>query len=162
MRSGILKHVVLAAVIAIALYVVAFWAIEHRRSRLGPWELSFGATATGEPELIINQPRLAVRHVRLVFAEHKFPTGQPPQVVTFAQPREGAFDLPFGRCIYMDLTFLPGVVTCEFFGHEVELMPRTLVVDRQEIAWRTNVAVRILRDGTNTTFSVQRSTQNAR
>ena len=31
--------------------------------------------------------------------------------------------------------FLPGVVTMNLLGHEIELMPRTLVIDKKEIPW---------------------------
>ena len=156
MQSGILKHVVRAAAIAVLLYIAAFWGIEYRRARLGPWELRFGATSSGEAELVVNQARLRIRDVRLVFADQKLASNPMWQVVTFAHPREGAFELPFGRCLYTDLTFLPGVVTCELFGHEVEFMPRTLVVDKQEIAWQTNMVIRITADRTNRTFDIQR------
>jgi len=33
--------------------------------------------------------------------------------------------------------FLPGVVTMNLLGHEIELMPRTLVIDKKEIPWVT-------------------------
>ena len=33
--------------------------------------------------------------------------------------------------------FLPGVVTMNLLGHEIELMPRTLVIDKKEIPWST-------------------------
>ena len=45
--------------------------------------------------------------------------------------------MPFGECIYQDLMFLPGVVTMNLLGHEIELMPRTLVVDKKEVPWNT-------------------------
>jgi hypothetical protein len=35
----------------------------------------------------------------------------------------------------MDTTFLPGTVTLEVFNHQVELLPRVLVIDRQEHPW---------------------------
>ena len=33
--------------------------------------------------------------------------------------------------------FLPGVATMNLLGHEIELMPRTLVVDKKEVPWNT-------------------------
>jgi hypothetical protein len=45
--------------------------------------------------------------------------------------------VPFGECIYQDLMFLPGVVTMNLLGHEIELMPRTLVIDKKEAPWST-------------------------
>jgi hypothetical protein len=51
--------------------------------------------------------------------------------------KQRAFALPFGECIYQDLMFLPGVVTMNLLGHEIELMPRTLVIDKKEVPWVT-------------------------
>ncbi|HZR17131.1 MAG TPA: hypothetical protein VFE51_07375, partial [Verrucomicrobiae bacterium] len=42
---------------------------------------------------------------------------------------------PFGKCVFMDTTFLPGTIALEVFNHEVELRPRDLVIDRQEHPW---------------------------
>ena len=42
----------------------------------------------------------------------------------------------FGEVIYEDLTFLPGVITFNLFGHEIELMPRVLVANRREVLWQ--------------------------
>ena len=39
-RDGLLRHLVLALLIALVLYAVAFTGIEHRRTRLGPWDCS--------------------------------------------------------------------------------------------------------------------------
>ena len=33
--------------------------------------------------------------------------------------------------------FLPGIVTMNLLNHEIELMPRTLVIDKKEVAWST-------------------------
>ena len=49
--------------------------------------------------------------------------------------KQRAFAVPFGECIYQDLMFLPGVVTMNILGHEIELMPRTLVIDKKEVPW---------------------------
>jgi hypothetical protein len=147
MRSDLFKHVALAALIAVVLYAIAFWGIEHRRTRNGPWEVTFAVAESGEAAVLINQPRLGIAQVRLVFADQPAPANPLSQTRRFAQPQPVPFDLPFGRCIYMDTTFLPGVVTFDFFDHEVELLPRTLIVDKREMAWRTGEAIRVTGPG---------------
>jgi hypothetical protein len=38
----------------------------------------------------------------------------------------------------MDTTFLPGTVSfTNIFGHDIELLPRVLIIDRQEHSWKT-------------------------
>jgi hypothetical protein len=56
-------------------------------------------------------------------------------------------NVPFGEVIFQDLTFLPGTVTFNFFGHEVELLPRTLIIDKQEHAWKTGEVISITGPG---------------
>ena len=51
------------------------------------------------------------------------------------------YEVPFGKCVFMDTTFLPGTVTFELFGHEIELLPRVLIIDRQEHRWQSDAVI---------------------
>jgi hypothetical protein len=62
-------------------------------------------------------------------------------VTAFERPRPVPFDVPYGRCIFMDTTFLPGTIVFEMFGHEVQLIPRVLTIDKQEQPWRGNEVI---------------------
>jgi hypothetical protein len=120
----------------VAIYLVAFYGIEHMRSRKGPWTVGYETDANGRPTLVVNQPGLGISDVRIVFAEEAAPTNFQPATVTFEAPQHVPFELPFGECFFQDLTFLPGTVTLRPFpGHEVELLPRALYVNRREEAW---------------------------
>ena len=46
------------------------------------------------------------------------------------------YEVPFGRGVFLDLTSLPGTATFELFGYEIQLLPRGLIIDRQEYPWR--------------------------
>lgn len=59
----------------------------------------------------------------------------------FAKPQPVPYDVPFGKCVFMDATFLPGTITFELFGHEIELLPRALIIDRQEHRWQPNATI---------------------
>ena len=63
----------------------------------------------------------------------------------FTQPLQVPYEVPFGQCIFMDTTFLPGTLTFRMFGHELELLPRTLVVDHQEQPWRSGTCIVVRR-----------------
>jgi hypothetical protein len=39
--------------------------------------------------------------------------------------------------IFQDPTFLPGTVTMRLFGHQIELLPRVLTIDREEYPWHS-------------------------
>ena len=117
------------------IYLGGFWAAQHWRARRGPWEVTFGTAPSGIPLVEIAESRLGISGVQLLFPGTNAPPSAGPVTVRFDQPaRRG--DPPFGRVKFLDTTFLPGTVTFDLFGHEVELLPRTLIVDKREIPWR--------------------------
>jgi hypothetical protein len=137
---GVFKHFGIALMLAVAIYVGVFTVDQHLRSRRGPWEVTFTATPTGEPMLIINQPALGVRDVRIEVEGEK--VEHSTDSIRFDAPERR---VPYGRVKYEDLTYLPGVVTLELFGHEIELLPRVLYVNRKARSWvsGTNVTLRV-------------------
>ena len=142
--SGPLKHFILAFVIAVVLYAIAYNFIENRRTRRGPWEITF-ANAAGTPELVINQPKLPVTHCIITFLDEK--TAVTNLTLAFAQPKPVPFDVPFGQCVFEDTTFQPGTVVLNLFGHEIQLMPRTLTIDRKEFAWQSGGKFAVSKSG---------------
>ena len=145
---GLLKLFVLT----LALYVCGFYGLEHIRDRKGPWVVTFDANAS-QPTMTIDQMALGINSFKIIF-ENVNTNGLASGKVRFddpilnAQPmdktpessqelKQRAFSVPFGECIYQDLMFLPGVVTMNLLGHEIELMPRTLVIDKKQIPWDT-------------------------
>ena len=138
--------------LTLVLYFAGFYGVEHIRSRKGPWVVEFDAGAA-QPMMTIRQPALGIDGFRVVF-DGANTNGLTSGEVQFNNPKLNAqsmdktpessqelkqksFPVPFGECIYQDLMFLPGVVTMNLLGHEVELMPRTLVVDKKEVPWNT-------------------------
>jgi hypothetical protein len=134
-RDGALKHFILAFLLAVICYAFFYSKIENRRSRKGPWEITFTNDAAGNPSLVINEPRLAITNVQVTFTNQRAAASFAPTTLVFRQPRPIPYEVPFGRCMFMDTTFLPGTVALELFNHEVELLPRVLVIDRQEHPW---------------------------
>ena len=132
-----IRHFAIALFAAVLIYTVSYGWIEHRRHRKGPWEVTFGADSNGIPKMIINQPRLGITNFQILFTAEKLPsTMRPGATILFATPRNVPFDVPYGKCIFADLTFLPGTVTfSNVFGHEIELMPRVLIIDFKERPW---------------------------
>jgi hypothetical protein len=133
--GGIARQVVAVFFVALTLYFVTYTAIEHRRNRNGPWEVTFTNDVAGAPAIRIDQPRLAITNVLIVFTNAPIATNA-ATVITFERPRLVPFDVPHGHCIFMDTTFLPGTIVFEMFGHEVQLIPRVLTIDKQEQPWR--------------------------
>jgi len=145
-----LKHFALAFVIALVGYVLVFYWIQHRRTRKGPWQVEFSDGQPGVHSLIVNQPTLSISNVRLIFAtstNSPVPAARATSLTNstlfFREPRAVPFPLPFGQCIFMDTTFLPGTITMQCGGHEIELLPRVLIIDRQPHPWKSGEEINL-------------------
>ena len=139
--EGMAKHFALAFLLALAIYVLVYQLIEHRRTRNGPWQVAFTTNSAGAPLVSIAQPSLGVANVQLVFPGGQVPAINLPVVLTFAEPKPVPFPLPFGQCVFVDSTFLPGTLTFDMFGHEIELLPRVLILDRKEHPWKSDETI---------------------
>ena len=146
--SGVAKQFSLVFLAALAGYFILYYAIEGRRKHNGPWQITFTRNASGDPAFVINQPRLGITNLSLTFSGATISTTN-LGTQTFAQPRETPFNVPFGRCIFQDLTSLPGTLTFEMFGHEVELIPRVLTIDKKERPWDSGIVISLPVLGTN-------------
>jgi len=135
--DGFLKPLILVGLTVMALYFVVFYGIEGCRHAKGPWEVTFTTNAESPPVIVIKQPRLNLNCMIRFHGEVTSATNL-PQTVKFDRPKQS---VPFGRVIYEDLMQLPGVVTFDFFGHEIELMPRTLIVNKREMPWNSQRSV---------------------
>jgi hypothetical protein len=113
-------------------YLGVFYGIEYMNYRKGPWELDFSTNGTGTPIVIIHQPHFEISGFLLIFRGDSVLRTNLPQRVALERPRT---TVPFGKIIYADVRTLPGIVTFDFFGHEIELAPRLLVVNRQRLKW---------------------------
>lgn len=121
--------------LALGLYAATYSWIEKRRVAQGPWEVTFRAGPGSDPRVTVDQPRLGITNISFVFAGARVGSNVEQRVV-FDGPKT---NVPFGRVVFFDTTFLPGTVTFELFGHEIELLRRVLVVDQKEIEWRPGV-----------------------
>jgi len=130
--DGLLRHLAAAAVLAAVFYCAVFWWIEHRRAVKGPWEIAFLSDAAGRPSLRISQAALKISE-GLSFPDDQVARPNLAEVVRF---REAVTNLPFGEMLLQDPLYLPGTITMRLCGHLVEVLPRTLVVDHQEHAWK--------------------------
>src|SRR5437868_6296943 len=101
-----LRNLALVFALALLAYAAFYFGIEHLRARKGPWQVTFKSTPSGTPLLLINQPALGITNVQIIFPEAAN-SASPPATLVFDHPREVPYDLPFGRCRFMDTTFLP-------------------------------------------------------
>jgi hypothetical protein len=140
--DNLLRHLVVPFAIALVVYVISYSWIEHRRTRKGPWEVTFTNDISGAPTLVINQPSLAITNLQITFLGE---TNRTNMSLSFRTPQEVPWDLPYGKCVFMDTTFLPGTITIDLFGHEVELIPRVLTIDQKEMPWVSGKTIAVAR-----------------
>ena len=126
--------------VVVALYLCVFYSIEYWRQRKGGWEVDFVTDASANPSVVVYQPRLNISSVELLFPGEKLTTSNFSQRISFDRPLK---KVPFGRVLYEDLTVLPGVITFDLFGHEIELMPRTLVLNKKEVPWKSESVIEL-------------------
>jgi hypothetical protein len=67
--QGLLKPVVISFMAALFIYFIFYAGIEHRRTRQGPWQVSFMKNSDGVPALLISQPTLAITNVQIIFPD---------------------------------------------------------------------------------------------
>ena len=139
----LLRHLAVAAVLAVLFYIAAFSWIEHLRRAKGPWELAFMTDGAGRPSLEISQRTLGISE-RLSFPDVRVAR---PNLAETIRLRETTTNLPFGNVLQQDALYLPGTVALRLFGHRIEVLPRTLVVDQQEHAWKAGEEIVIRRAG---------------
>lgn len=131
-----IRPVLIFFAVLIPVYLLVYAWIEGRRVRQGPWVLRFEtAPGTRQPSLTIRHEGLGIQSALLRFPAEVVPEGIPTGAVELILNKP-ELPLPFGKRVSEDLMFLPGVETMDLFGHEVELAPRVLVVDRKEIPWQ--------------------------
>ena len=169
MRSiGAAKHFLLAFALALVGYASLYHLIEWRRARNGPWQVAFMTDAAGCPRIVIDQLKLRITNVQVSFPRQPIqgpkevgvdgPTHSPfgmrstnaPALranLVFNQPRQVPYEVPFGRCIFMDTTFLPGTLTFTLCGHVVELLPRVLIIDHEQHPWTADASYQVSEHG---------------
>lgn len=128
-----LKTVLIIGLVSLGLYIVFFSWMEQRRYKNGPWEVTF-TQQDDRPTLLLSHPRFGITNVVIQFVGGALTTNL-PQTVRFQHGQVAPLDLPFGKCVFLDTLFLPGTVACELFGHQIQLMPRTLTIDRTARPW---------------------------
>jgi hypothetical protein len=137
--DGIFKHLAFAFAIAVVLYIVSFGWIQHRRTFKGPWEVTFITDAAGQPSLLVSEPYLKISE-KIAFPGQKI---QPANMNQMQRLSEAVATLPFGEVVFQDPTFLPGTFTMRLFGHEIEFLPRVLIIDKKEIPWGSTPTVEV-------------------
>ena len=140
-RGRLLIQLILLFSVVVVGYALMFGWIERRRVAKGPWEVAFVSDA-GQVQLIINQPALDIRDVRLVFRDVNAPSNVVERI-EFTKPRNPPYPVPFGECVFQDLLYLPGTVTLRLLGHEIQLIPRTLTINRVERPWRNGETIEL-------------------
>lgn len=133
--ESIWKQILAVFLAALVGYLAVFYFIEHQRRKDGPWQATF-TQVDGLPALIVNHPKSQRTNITIAFVGAP-PITNLPQTVLFEHGRPAPFDLPFGKCVFLDAMYLPGTAVCEVFGHQIQLMPRVLTIDKVERPWKS-------------------------
>ncbi len=146
--SKAVRNLIAIFIATLFLYITGYGGCTAVRQRGGPWVVIQGKDPSGQPWMRIAQHRiLGDRDVTLVFPGEMAParfTNDPFQRV-FNSPNTNS--LPYGPIPFVDVTFFPGTVALDAFGHLIEMVPRTLFLDGHEIPWVPGTNIVVSRDG---------------
>lgn len=132
-----LKRGIIIFLVTLVVYAALFTGIERLRTYKGPWEVTFTRAASNESAIRINQHTIGVTNVVIVFSGTTA-TNTSPVTMKFAQLLPPPYPVPYGDCIFMDITFQPGTVVLNLYGHQIQLMPRVLTIDDREMPWHSS------------------------
>ena len=151
-RDNMLPFVVGMFVIAIVVYAIFYSTDQTLRSKDGGWEVTFTTNQMGAAVLQLSLPSKGIENCSVVFNGEKLPPNFKPVTTNLVTPTHLPVAVPFGQWFYADLTYLPGVVTFNFFGedenatgrrHEVELLPLGMVVNREKHDWKSALKIEV-------------------
>src|SRR5687767_15255848 len=142
--DSVIKTFGIGFVLALVLYIAGFSWIQHKREYKGPWIVTFASDEAGTPYLLVTQKHLQIEPHKIVFADQHIERTNLLRTVRFEGPTTNA---AFGEIVFQDPTFLPGTVTFNFWSHEIELMPRTLVINKEEIPWHSKTNITLTGEG---------------
>ncbi|MFN7138409.1 MAG: hypothetical protein ACK4UN_03615 [Limisphaerales bacterium] len=145
-QDGLGKPLIITFLLAVVLYVVSFAWIQHKRENKGPWIVEFQTDDQGVPSLLVNQPFLGISNQVITFADQALEERNLSEVVHFKGPIP-ATNAPFGEVVFQDPTFLPGTIAFNFWTHGVELMPRTMIINKEEVNWNTQPNIVLVGEG---------------
>jgi len=147
-RDRLSRHLLIAFVLALGLYVFGYWFIESRRVVHTPWQVGFQTHSEEHIELEVWQESLDLGPVTIRL---KTPATNPPsarQEIRFDTPRPVPFDVPGGQCLFQDTTFLPGTVVLEISGIKIQMLPRVLTIGTNEFPWQKDSTIIVAPDET--------------
>ena len=137
-RDRIIKHALICFGLAAVVYAVVFTFVEGRRTRLGPWVVTFHDQSGTVNAVRIDQSALGLTNITILLAASPAEGRSTNHMITFDQPQSVPFVVPGGQCVFLDLLFQPGTVVLEVEEHQIQMLPRTLAIDGKEVAWLAN------------------------
>jgi len=148
-RDRLSRHLLIGFVSALGLYAVMFWFIESRRTAQTPWMAWFEVDAAGHAKLEINQQSMGIGPVEIRFLAATTNAMLTRTQVVFLNPKPVPRPMPTGRCLFEDLTFLPGTVALNIAGTGIQMLPRALTVGTNEFSWQQARSIEVQADGSS-------------
>ena len=139
------RHLLIAFLLSVTLYVAGYWFIEGRRVTDGPWRVKFEQTSVGELQIEVRQESLHLGPVKIYLPATTNQLQKQVEVI-FDTPKSVPFSVPAGQCVFQDTTFFPGTVALQIGDTPIQLLPRMLTVGANEFSWSTS-EVRVGQNG---------------
>src|SRR5690348_15212616 len=95
------KQIIAVFIAALIGYLAVFYFVEHQRRKDGPWQATF-TSIDGMPTMIVNHPKSQLTNISISFVDAITNSTNLPQTVVFEHGQPAPFDLPFGKCVFID------------------------------------------------------------
>ena len=148
-RDRLSRHLLIGFLLAICLYVTFFWFIEGRRTAQTPWVVLYEVDAAGHVKLRVAQKSLGLGPVEIRIATATTNAPLPRTEAVFQRPKPVPHPAPVGRCMFEDLTFLPGTVALNVAGTDIQMLPRALTIGTNEFSWKQVRVIEVQPDGSS-------------
>jgi hypothetical protein len=125
-----------------AAFLFLYLAFSQFKFYSNAWSVTF-EVSDGQTSLDITSGKFKGNRLLIFFPHAATVQATPPQTVVFWK-KEAAAQVPFGHVDFVSPRPSPGRVTFRVLGHEVDLRPQAVYLDRIEYKLDSNRIIRLL------------------
>ena len=125
-----------------AVLFLLFVVFSQFRFYSNAWAVTF-EVSEGQTSLDIASGKFKGHRLQILFPHPATVQSIPPQTVVFWR-KEAAAQIPFGKVEFVSPRPSPGRVTLLVLGHEIDLRPQAVYLDRMEYKLDSNRIIRLL------------------
>ena len=125
-----MKLIIILLITLLVVIAAFIFIIKPIRER-SPWNIKF-EISDGIPSIYISNNTPMVPATKIIFSNEKINRDLSENI---AFEKHNINKIPFGEITFTDVTLFPGRITLKLFNHEIDILPRALIIDKKEYKW---------------------------